>query len=86
MHRRGDAVDVSTKEWLAWPRGTPPGMIVMRDAKKAADVDSIAPIVDHHTCRAAHTQTGDKHTHPRRCKTWRKACYWGRLNPKEGTP
>jgi uncharacterized membrane protein YjjP (DUF1212 family) len=60
-------------------------MIVMMDAKEAADVDSIAHIVEHHTYKATHAETGDKHTRPRRRKTWREACYWGRLNPKEGT-
>jgi hypothetical protein len=48
-------------------------MIGMMDAKKAADVDSIASIVDHHTCRATRTEAGDKHTRPRRSKTWRNA-------------
>jgi hypothetical protein len=61
-------------------------MIVVMDAKQAAGVDSSAPIVDHHTYKATDIETGDTHTRPRRRKTWRKACYWGRLNPKEGTP
>jgi hypothetical protein len=38
-------------------------MIVMMDAKKAADVDRIASIIDQDTCRATHTETG-RQAHP----------------------
>src|SRR5437588_12859998 len=50
----------------------PPGMIVMMDAKKAADVDSIVSIIDPTTYRATHTETADRgeRTMPETDSTW----------------